>query len=336
MPRRPLIALAVGLTGVLSVTCAHAQTKLTLNHYVGVNHPFVKTILGPWGQKVEEATQGRVRIEIPRAPLTPVQSAWSSVETGVADIAIIHDSFERQRLEMMQIAFLPGMGAASTKTAMALWDTYHKFLQKAGEYKGVKLLGLWAQPGTHVYSSKSHIKQVGDFAGLKFGANPGIGAAVVTALGASPVTTSGPPSFELVSRGVVDGVVFPTVATSLFKLNRYLKYETHFPGGLYSGTWSVIMNLGKWNSLSAADQKAIDGLTHGAILAVGGKYWDDRTVSAREDNTKAGVQTMQASPELTAAVMQKLAPITEDWIKRANAKGVDGKAALAHFREQIK
>jgi TRAP-type C4-dicarboxylate transport system substrate-binding protein len=341
MPRpcRSIVAAAVGAIGfggMFVAPDARAQTILTLNHYMPANHPFVKQIVGPWGKKVEEVTQGRVKLEIPRAPLTPVQAQWSSVETGVADVAIVNDAFERQRLRLMQLAYLPGMGDASSKTSWALWRTYDKFFKSASEYKGVKLIGIWAQPGTHVYTNNEPIKSIDDFKSLKLVANPGIGASVATALGASAVTSAGPASFEVISKGVADGLIFPTVAISLFKLDKYLKYETRFPGGLYSGTWSVIMNINKWNAISDADKKAIDALSPDAIIGEGGKYWDERTRKAQTDIAKTGIKTVQASPELFAAVRQQLAPIEEAWIKDATAKGIDAKAAIAYFRDQVK
>ena len=43
-----------------------------------------------------------------------------------------------------------------------------------------------------------------------------------------------------------------------------------------------------------------------------------------------------ASPELVAEGKKRSAPIVEDWIKQATAKGVDAAKILAEVREEVK
>ena len=45
---------------------------------------------------------------------------------------------------------------------------------------------------------------------------------------------------------------------------------------------------------------------------------------------------MKASPELVAEVRKRSGPIIEDWIAKANAKGVDAPKVLAEFRAELK
>ena len=39
-------------------------------------------------------------------------------------------------------------------------------------------------------------------------------------------------------------------------------------------------------------------------------------------------------PAFAAAIKKRIAFVTTDWIKQANKRGVDGKAALAYFRAE--
>jgi hypothetical protein len=48
------------------------------------------------------------------------------------------------------------------------------------------------------------------------------------------------------------------------------------------------------------------------------------------------VSLKDASPELLAEIRQRLAKIETDWITDAAKKNVDGKAALAYMREQVR
>jgi len=45
---------------------------------------------------------------------------------------------------------------------------------------------------------------------------------------------------------------------------------------------------------------------------------------------------VRADPAFVAEVQKRSAPIVDDWIKKASAKGVNAKAALEEFRAEIK
>jgi hypothetical protein len=48
------------------------------------------------------------------------------------------------------------------------------------------------------------------------------------------------------------------------------------------------------------------------------------------------VKIVNADAELVAEVRKRSAPIVEDWIIKAKAKGVDAAKVLAEFREELK
>jgi len=48
------------------------------------------------------------------------------------------------------------------------------------------------------------------------------------------------------------------------------------------------------------------------------------------------LKTLRIEGAAADQLKERLAFVEEDWIKAADKKGIDGKAALAYFREQIK
>ncbi|MDQ6681612.1 MAG: hypothetical protein M3Y67_11720, partial [Pseudomonadota bacterium] len=50
----------------------------------------------------------------------------------------------------------------------------------------------------------------------------------------------------------------------------------------------------------------------------------------------AGVTIIEANPAFVAEVRKRTEPLVQDWIKSANAKGVDGAKAYAEFHEELK
>ena len=48
------------------------------------------------------------------------------------------------------------------------------------------------------------------------------------------------------------------------------------------------------------------------------------------------MKIVNANPAFVAEVQKRSAPIIEDWIKKASAKGVDAAKILAEFRAELK
>lgn len=174
-----------------------------------------------------------------------------------------------------------------------------------------------------------------DFKGLKMRVSAGIGPAMATKLGAVPVPSDGPQIFEFASKGIVDGLFLNFGAVNAFKVARYVPYATIIPEKLGNQTWGVIMNMKKWDSLSAADRKAIDSVTGEKLSRSGGKAWDFGEKRGRAKWEKLGNKAVTASPSFEAEIKQRLMFAEAGWIKAAAKRGVDGKAALAYYRSQL-
>jgi len=105
---------------------------------------------------------------------------------------------------------------------------------------------------------------------------------------------------------------------------------------MYSSAFGFFMNEDKWNKLPRADQEAIEKISGEHIARLAGKSWDEADARGLEALKKSGVKIVNASPELAAEVKKRSAPIVDDWIKQASAKGVDAARILAEFREELK
>lgn len=314
---------------------ANAESTLILNHYMSAKHFMVQRVVKPWGEEIAKQTNGRVKIDIPVAPLSPPPQQWSSITKGVADISIHSDPFRRKQLRLMQVVSLPFNSTTSAKSSTALWKTYDKFFKPAGEYKAVKLLSVWAPRANMPFNNKRPITKIEDFKGLKMLTGAGVAVDVLNALGVSPVTAPGPKVFELVSKGVVDGVTMAADGVARFKVAKFLKYGTVVPGSMYNWSWSLIMNKGKWDGISKVDQQTIMAISGEKLGQVAGGIFDKSFLRALDGMRKSGNEIINASPELMSSLRQKLAPISASWVADANKKGVDGKAALAFYKQQL-
>mgnify|MGYP001303597401 CR=1 FL=1 len=328
-----LVAGAVGLIGAIASTPASAETTLIMNVFVPRVTPFYRAMMKPWAENVEKATQGRVKIKTPTASMAPPPRQWDMVAKGTADVAMTANSFIRKRVSLPQMAELPFNTASAVGANIGLWRTQQKFFDKANEYKGMKLLTAWVLDGQSIQSTGKPIRSLADLKGYKMRTSPGLDKAIMTKLGATVVTSPGVKQFELISKGTVDGTVIGNGAVISFKYARYLKHVTEFPGKFGNSSFSFIMNKKTWDGLTAADKKAITSVSGEKAVFRLGIAWEKFNEKAVGVLKKNNVPIEQASPQFIADIKKRIGFLEKGWLKKASAKGVDGVAALAHFRK---
>jgi TRAP-type transport system periplasmic protein len=332
--RRIAIA-ALAALGLAAAPPAQAQTTLTMSSWVSPQHHLTANVLQGWAAEVEKATNGRVKFTmLPKHPSAP-PGTFDAVRDGLVDLSYVTASYTPARHILPLMPELPGAGETSLVNSVAYSRIHWKYFQKVGEYKGVKLLGVFTHGPGQMFTKKP-VNGIGDVQGLKIRTGGGVAEAVAKALGASAFVKPAPESYELLKSGVADGVFFPMESIVSFKLETVLEQATLFPGGMYSSAFGFFMNEDKWNKLPRQDQEAIEKISGEHIARLAGKSWDDADVKGLEALKKSGVKIVNASPELVAEVKKRSAPIIEDWIKQASAKGVDAARILAEFREELK
>jgi len=257
------------------------------------------------------------------------------VRDGLVDLSYVTASYTPARHILPLMAELPGAGDTSLVNSVAYSRIYWKHFHKVGEYKGVKQLGVFTHGPGQMFTKKP-VASIADVQGLKIRTGGGIAEAVAKALGASAFVKPAPESYELLSSGVADGVFFPLESIISFKLDTVLEQATLFPGGMYSSSFGFFMNEDKWNKLPKQDQDAIEKIAGEHIARLAGSSWDEADRKGMEALKKSGVKIVNANPELVAEVKKRSAPIIEDWIKKASAKGVDAARILDEFREELK
>jgi TRAP-type transport system periplasmic protein len=328
-----LSGAALALT---SWPAAAQTTTLTMSSWVSPSHLLTKDVLAVWGQQVEKATNGRVKLHmLPKHP-SAAPGTFDAVRDGLVDVSYVTASYTPARHVLPLIAELPGGGATSVINSVAYSRIHWKYLQQAGEYKGVKLLAVFTHGPGQMFNTKRPINKVEDLAGMKIRTGGGIAEEMARALGASAFVKPAPESYELLSSGVADGTFFPLESIISFKLGSVIKYATLFPGGFYSSSFGFFMNEDKWNKLSKQDQDAINSVSGEALAVLAGKAWDATDAAALEEMKRVGIQISTPSAEFVKEVQERAKSINDKWVKDATAKGVDGAKVLAEFREEVK
>src|SRR5438552_1218081 len=314
---------------------ALAQTTLTMSSWVSPTHHITAVVLQGWATEAEKATNGRVKFQmLPKHPSAP-PGTFDAVRDGLVDLSYVTASYTPARHILPMIAELPGAGETSLVNSVAYSRIYWKHFHKVGEYNGVKLLGVFTHGPGQLFT-KRPVNSINDIQGLKIRTGGGVAEAVAKALGASAFVKPAPESYELLKSAVDDAAFFPIESIISFKLDTVLEQATLFPGGMYSAAFGFFMNEDKWNKLPKQDQEAIEKISGEWIARHAGRSWDDADQKGFDALKKSGVKIVNADAALVAEVKKRSAPIIDDWIQKASAKGVDAAKILAEFREELK
>src|SRR5262245_19697153 len=109
-----------------------AETKLTMSSWLAPTHPLPKHVLAVWGDQVEKATGGRVKLEmLPKHPSAP-PGTFDAVKDGLVDVSYVTASYTPARHILVALPELPGGGSTATINSIAYSRIHWKYLHAAG------------------------------------------------------------------------------------------------------------------------------------------------------------------------------------------------------------
>lgn len=323
-----LLALA------FAASASAQEVTLRLSNWLPPSHPVVKDIMVPWADQVSAATEGRVAVQILDAPLGPPPAHFDLVASGAADLGFSAHSYTPGRFALTEIAELPFLTPSSEANSVALWNVWSNMLADKGEHAGVKVLGLFGHGPGHLFTTERAVSPLEELKGAKIRVAGAVTDQLVQGLDMVSVQAPSSESYELLSNGVADGIVFPYESVPFFKLDGLVKHGLRVPGGMYNVSFFFVMNQAKYDSLSEADRAAIDSVSGEALAHLAGKAWDaaDAAGLAALD----GKVAFHDASEAEIATFQTDADAIYDRVRQSYAaKGVDFDTALAMFKDEL-
>lgn len=333
-----LFLLTVGLVFFSFASATTAKTiELKFASPFSPKQTMIAKVFPRWAENVTKATDGKIKVSMfPGGALGKTPAHYSLAEKGIADIIYTLHDYTPGRFPMTTVFELPFMIPSAEKTSVAMWKVFAQFPEFRKEYSKVKVLALFVHPGGHFNTTKTPIKSLADFKGMKFRtANPFVTEALKK-FGAIPVNMPVTETYMAIERGVVDGTVLPWEGNFVFKLAELLKYgtETDF----YTMTMMVVMNKKKWNSLPPDIQKAIDDNSGIVFSRDAGKTYDGARPFMKKMCLKKGMQALTLPPAEMDKLKALVEPMRAEWVKDMEKKGLTSAkdvlaAALKYLNE---
>jgi TRAP-type C4-dicarboxylate transport system substrate-binding protein len=321
----PCLGLLAAVVAVAAPASAQ-EIKLTLADQNSPTAWGPTNALQPWVKQVEQATKGRVKIEVyPSQTLVKGPEIWKAVRGGIVDIGWCFHGYWPEMTPLADVISLPGLPMTTAeKSSEALWKLYEKYPAIQKEFAEAPPLALWTTTPYFLLTAKKQVKTLEDLKGMKIRVPGGPPTEQMKALGAVPTLIPMPDNYQALDKGVIDGMGAVWEAMQGFRLYEVAKYYTMVP--LASAYFSLCTNKAKWESLTKDVRDAIMSVSG----LQGSKFWGhnffDTAEQAVVDRAKAGRHEMirYTPPAEEIARWNKVGgePIQNDWVKKMEGKGV--------------
>lgn len=306
-------ACAFAVAIALGAGSAQAQTvTLKLSHFVPPQHVFHKWITA-WAEKIEKESNGQLKFEIyPNGQIVgPPNRQLDAARNGIVDIAWVLHGVTPGRYPMTELANLPFTFPGGTpnlpEMAKRLTELAPKYL--AAEHTGLHILFLNQAPPVLLFS-KEPIKTLADYKGKKIRYASITNKQLLEALGAAPMLIPPSDAQDALSKGIVEGAMFPLEAGLAYDLASAVKYAIEPP--VASATFAMVMNPAKYNSLPPNLRAIIDKETgvKGA-MDFAAAYQAQEKFAREFQTTKKGLQILTLPPAEVAKMKELSKPIVD-------------------------
>lgn len=327
------VAAAAGM--MISTSALAAETTLRISTWLPPTNPQNETVWPTWAKWVEEATEGRVAVIVENYTGHP-KTLFDAVEDGVTDVSFSVNAYLSGRFKLPSVAEIPGEISSAESGSVALWRTYKEHFEKANEYEGLHVLGVFVH-GPGQLHTKFPVNSMADLKGKKMRLGGGLVNILAERMEVTPVGASAPKSYEMLQQGVVDGTFLPAQEQKFFRLTEVTSDLTLFPKGLYTTAFTIMINPDVFASLSEKDQDAIMSVSGEKLSRLAGASWgaaDAAGIETAKNNNINVVQVGVTDP-LNVELLELSKGIDQKWIESVADRGIDAEAALATFRKHV-
>jgi TRAP-type C4-dicarboxylate transport system substrate-binding protein len=217
---------------------------------------------------------------------------------------------------------------------MAYWDMVRDgpIAENDFDANGIRPLLVYVLPPYQILTNPE-LEGLESLQGLKLRTGGGVQDASMEALGAVPVRIAGPEIYESLSRGTLDGLVFPLPSIFQFKLEEMVNYSTtnqHF--GSFTVTYSI--SESKWAELPEDVRQVLQDVgeetTRHACEAVQADI-----EPAMQKLRDAGVTFVELPEADNSAIQERLQPVAANWANQLDGRGLPGTETLEAFQAKL-
>ena len=306
--------------------------KLRVADSFPAEHFLVRIMLKPWMEEVTRRTNGAVTFQhYPNQQLGKAADLLRLTQTGVVDIGYVAPSYASDKMPLSEVAQLPGQFDTVCPGTLAYWKSARTGELAKADYvpNRLHLLLTTVLPPYRAFTARTAIAGVGDFSGLKLRTAGGAQDLTVRSLGGVPVRMAAPDTYESLSRGTMDGLLFPTESVLSYGLEKLVRQATD---GVGFGSFVIAYSMGvdTWNRLPPEVRRAMDEAAEALEPKICQQVQDEEEVSKKKMQA-SGVTFTPLAPAVATALHGKLTGVAQDWAKGLDGRGKPGTTVLKEF-----
>jgi len=313
---------------------AAAQDKpveLKMSSWVPPQHP-LNPALQAWADDIKKESGGTITATLfTSEQLGKAFDHYDMARDGIADLAYVNPGYNPGRFPIMAAASLPFLFANAKGGSAAIDAWYRGYAAK--EMKDVHFCFAFVHdPGT--FHGQKKFLSPDDIKGLKVRPATSTIAQMVTSLGGTNVQGSAPEARDMLERGVANAITFPWGSVVLFGIDKVVK--THMDLPLYTTPFVWVMNPAKYNALSPAQKKVVDGHCTTEWAEKVASPWADFEYGGHAKlAAEAGHEIYKLTPEQVSAWRKGVAPTEAQWAGDVRKAGADPGPVLDGLKRSL-
>jgi TRAP-type C4-dicarboxylate transport system substrate-binding protein len=332
-----LAAVAMmAIAGSLLINPVAAQEKLRIADSLPIGHFFAESGTKFWMQRVTDLTKGAVTFEyFPAEQLGKAKDLLTLTRSGVVDIGYVVPSYVSEKMPMSAVAELPGSFKTSCGGTLAFYDLAEHGVLEKEEFaaNGVRVLFALVTPPYQLFTSHQKIEGVKSITGLKLRTTGGAMDATVRWFQGIPVRMAAPDMYQSLSRGTVDGTLFPYASVISYDLVGLTKYATTGEN-FGSAVLTYVISETRWKRLSPEIQQALTQAGEEATRHA--CETSDTNVVKEIEQLRAKGVTVEPLPAADRPTMAAATDaVAKDWAQSLDGRGKPGSATLAAFNAAL-
>jgi TRAP-type C4-dicarboxylate transport system substrate-binding protein len=328
-----LVLIMVLAFAIFSPMGAGAADKIKwrLTYFAGPPNDQIANALDWWAKEVTKRSNNRLEIErFWFGSLAPAGQEFEGLKSGLFQVAMFIPAFSPSKLPLMNMQFLPCLIPITSDSE----EGFHTFMKIQDDFLrtpaiteelerwDAKLLFTAACPEYYRLMGNAKITSIEDLKGKKVRAIAGIGD-LMSNVGATPISTTGPEMYDALSKGVVELV---SHAPSLFVNMKLIEVSKYYIPSINLGNMggTPVVSKKAYDQLPVDLKKIVDEVSKEAF-AVHIKYW----VEAEANYVKAIKEKGLEVVNFSADSQKQLREISHDVIWKSYVDKLEGQGGKA-------
>jgi TRAP-type C4-dicarboxylate transport system substrate-binding protein len=340
---RLLIVTVIPIGLLLASPSASSAAELELK-FGNISAPNVSLFSGvavSLARAIETESGGRIAVDA--RPMngfgTPVEML-PKVESGEIDMTLTIAGYYPGRFPRTSVIELPTLFDSGESGTRILWKLFEEGLV-APEYKGLKVLGLFAGAPSAMLVIDKNVTRLGDLRGMRVRVSGATAGLAFARLGMIPLGLPGNLLVPSIAKDWVDMLSYSvdSAISTPSKPPRMVTDETPvlIDAKFGASSFMLVMNQQRFEALPRDLQAVIDRVTGIAFSASAAQLRDaGETTATRTLAADSKHRVFSFSEQDRAEIVERVAPVFDDSAADLKSQGIDGAALLQRARELAK